>query len=256
MEVKQLYPRISIYSGLLNDTVEMLKTLRETYEWASWYTFGDQAVLQLDRRTFEAFPTAQDWDTLKDSVEQPNPAAEAILNAFYESTKHYVDANEISPVAWNFNSPAVCMYNTNGGASDDTAMHYHTDFQQEKRDEPGYKPYITCTMYLNDDYEGGEIAFKILKEDDSFDEIIYKPKAGDILVFPSDQPYYHSVKLTTKGQKYFVRSFWDYHFPGTAEWHANQKKYGVAEWAEMEYQREKLERQTGRYNLMGGENNA
>jgi hypothetical protein len=134
-------------------------------------------------------------------------------------------------------------------------MHYHTDFQQEKRDAPGYKPYITCTMYLNDDYEGGEISFKILKEGGGFDEVVYKPKAGDILVFPSNQPYYHGVQLTTKGKKYFVRSFWDYYFPGTEEWNANQKKYGATEWAEMEHQREKLERQTGRYNLMGGGDN-
>jgi hypothetical protein len=143
------------------------------------------------------------------------------------------------------------MYETNGGASEDVAMHYHTDFQQEKREEPGFKPYITCTMYLNDDYEGGEIAFKILKDDKSIDEIVYKPKAGDILVFPSDEPYYHGVGLTTNGQKYFVRSFWDYYFPGSPNWHAGLEKYGTETWAQMELEREKSERQSGRYNLMG-----
>ena len=250
MEVKELYPRVSIYSGLLGDTTELLKTLREAYDWDGWYTFGDQTVIQLDRRTFNTFPSTEDWKKIEDSVEKPNPAASAILNAFYEATKHYVEANEISPVAWNFNSPAICMYNTNAGASDDIAMHYHTDFQQEKRDEPGFKPYITCTMYLNDDYEGGEIAFKILKSDGPSDNIVYKPKAGDILVFPSDQPYYHGVHLTTKGQKYFVRSFWDYYFPGTAAWNEGLKTYGEEKWMEMELQREKTERLSGRYNLM------
>ena len=256
MEVKNLYPRISIYSGLLDPTLNIPKALRGTYDWTSWYTFGEQTVIQLDRKTFDSFPTEQEWGALKESIEQPNPAADAILNSFYKATKHYVETNDITPVAWNFNSPAVCMYETNGGASEDTAMHYHTDLQQEKRAEPGYKPYITCTMYLNDDYEGGEIAFKIAKKDGSFDEVVYKPKAGDILVFPSDQPYYHGVRLTTKGQKYFVRSFWDYYFAGTEEWHANQNKYGAEEWSKMEHQRQKLERQTGRYNLMNRENNA
>lgn len=255
MNLNILYPKIHVYSSLLNDPAENIQTLRSVYDWSAWYTFGELAVIQIDRKSFEDFPSQGDWDLVKSSVEKPNQAAGNILNAFYEATKHYVDSNSIDPVAWNFNSPAVCMYDTNGGASSDTAMHYHTDFQQEKRDEPGFKPYITCTMYLNDDYEGGEIAFKILKDDGSFDEILYKPKAGDILVFPSDQPYYHGVRLTTKGQKYFVRSFWDYYFPGTEEWHTNREKYGDEEWAKMEHQREKQERETGRYNLMNRDDN-
>lgn len=253
MEVKQLYPRISVYTGLFDDPQDVIKTLRSVYDWSAWYTFGDLAVVQIDRKSFETFPSREDWSVIENSVEKPNSAADAILNAFYEATSHYVHNNEINPVAWNFNSPAICMYDTNAGASEDIAMHYHTDFQQEKRDEPGYKPYITCTMYLNDDYEGGELAFKILKESGPADEVVYKPKAGDIVVFPSDQPYYHGVKLTTKGQKYFVRSFWDYYFEGTPEWHAGLKQYGEEKWLEMERQRESAERHSGRYNLMDGE---
>lgn len=253
MEVKELYPRVSIYSGLLNDCEGLLETLRKVYEWSAWYTFGDLAVVQIDRKSFDSFPSKDQWKEIEDSVETPNPAADAILRAFYEATSHYVANNEIKPVAWNFNSPAVCMYDTNAGAADDVAMHYHTDFQQEKRDEPGFKPYITCTMYLNDDYEGGEIAFKIFKESGAVEEVVYKPKAGDIVVFPSDEPYYHGVRLTTKGQKYFVRSFWDYYFPGTDEWHANREKYGDEKWAKMERERESTERRSGRYNLMNGD---
>lgn len=252
MEVKQLYPRVSVYSGLLGNTEELLRTLREVYDWSAWYTFGDLAVVQIDRKSFDAFPTREEWTEIEHSVEKPNVAAAAILNAFYEATSNYVKNNNIQPVSWNFNSPAVCMYNTNAGASEDIAMHYHTDFQQEKRDEPGFKPYITCTMYLNDDYEGGELAFKILKESGGSDEIVYKPKAGDIVVFPSDQPYYHGVHLTTKGQKYFVRSFWDYYFDGTEEWHAGLKEHGEEKWLEMERERESSERRSGRYNLMDG----
>lgn len=252
MEVKELYPRISVYSNLLGDTSRIVETLRDSYTWFGWYTFGDQTVIQLDRKSFESFPSRIDWQDIEQSVEQPTAAAKAILDSFYEATKHYVENNEIRPVAWNFNSPAVCMYETNAGASEDIAMHYHTDFQQEKREEPGFKPYITCTMYLNDDYEGGELAFKVLKESGSPDEVIYKPKAGDIVVFPSDQPYYHGVHLTTKGHKYFVRSFWDYYFPGTAEWHANREKYGEEAWSKLEQERQKSERESGRYNLMQG----
>lgn len=253
MEVKNLYPRISVYSNLLGNTEELLTAIKQNYTWSGWYTFGDQTVIQLDRRTFNSFPSPTDWEKITMSVENPNPASDSILKAFYDATEHYVSNNEIKPVAWNFNSPAICMYETNAGASEDIAMHYHTDFQQEKRDEPGFKPYITCTMYLNDDYEGGELAFKILKSDKTFDEIVYKPKAGDIVVFPSNEPYYHGVFLTTKGKKYFVRSFWDYYFEGTPEWHKGIEEYGEAAWLELQRAREVSERESGKYNLMWGE---
>ena len=251
MESKELYPGIRVYNNLFQDSNEVINQLRAEYTWDAWYTFGDLSVVQIDRTTFDKFPTLAQWGaSIVNSLEKPNDAAKQILNAFYKATKDYVDVNEVDPVAWNFNSPAICMYNTNAGVNEDIAMHYHTDFQQEKKDAPGYKPYITCTMYLNDDYEGGELSFKILKDDGTADEVVYKPKAGDIVVFPSRPPYYHSVLLTTKGQKYFVRSFWDYYFEGTPEWLAGQAEYGEEKWAEMEKAREKAERHTGYYNLM------
>lgn len=250
MDVNILYPKIHVYSGLLGSADDLVATLREVYDWNAWYTFGDSAAIQLKHRSFSSFPSKEEWALVEQSIERPNKASSAIINAFYDATSNYVSSNNVTPVSWNFNPPAVCMYETNAGASEDVAMHYHTDFQQEKRDEPGFKPYITCTMYLNDDYEGGELEFKILQEDGSADRVTFKPKAGDIVVFPSDEPYYHSVNLTTNGKKYFVRSFWDYYFPGTDEWHQGLKQYGEEVWLKMEQEREKAERTTGRYNLM------
>lgn len=252
MESKELYPGIRVYSGIFEDSSSVIQELRSAYDWEAWYTFGDLSVVQIDRTTFNSFPTPEEWQSsIISTLEKPNKSAEQILNAFYAATKNYVEVHNVEPVAWNFNSPAICMYDTNSGVNEDIAMHYHTDYQQEKADAAGYKPYITCTMYLNDDYEGGEIAFKVLKDDGTSDEVVYKPKAGDILVFPSRPPHYHAVFLTTKGQKYFVRSFWDYYFEGTPEWNAGLAEHGHDKWLEMEKAREAEERGTGKYNLMG-----
>ena len=53
-----------------------------------------------------------------------------------------------------------------------------------------------------DDYDGGDICFYI-----NGDFVNYKPKAGDILVFPSGMPYYHGVKTIRNGNKFFIRNF-------------------------------------------------
>jgi hypothetical protein len=133
------------------------------------------------------------------------------------------------------------VYREEGGVSDEMSMHYHTDYQQEKADARGYKFRVTCTMYLNDDYDGGELAFAILEDRDKPEEAVkfdYKPTAGDILVFPSIAPFYHGVKRLRKGDRYFIRNFWLEHFPGTPEWLAGEAEHGEEAWAEMEKERE------------------
>jgi predicted 2-oxoglutarate/Fe(II)-dependent dioxygenase YbiX len=60
---------------------------------------------------------------------------------------------------------------------------------------------MTAILYLNDDYEGGDLYFPE-------QEIRLKPKAGSIVFFPSVQPFYHQSFKITKGYKYIVPLFW------------------------------------------------
>ena len=67
----------------------------------------------------------------------------------------------------------------------------HTDhFSQNPR-------ILSCTICLNDDYEGGEFAFFNRK-------IKMKLKKGDILMFPSSFMYPHEVMPVTKGNRYNI----------------------------------------------------
>jgi hypothetical protein len=102
---------------------------------------------------------------------------------------------------------------------------FHTDFYQREADLPGLKAEYTVTMYLNDDYNGGDIDFRIFNAGENemrvvgnrleprdknygeVPEIAYKPQAGDIIIFPSRPPFYHGVHRVTTGTKYFVRMF-------------------------------------------------
>jgi hypothetical protein len=54
---------------------------------------------------------------------------------------------------------------------------------------------LSSVMYLNDNYEGGEIEFVNSK-------IKIKPEAGSIIFFPSNFLYVHEVHPITEGQRY------------------------------------------------------
>lgn len=59
---------------------------------------------------------------------------------------------------------------------------------------------VSLIYYLNDDYEGGEIKFPRFG-------ITYKPKANDLIVFPSTYVYNHSVNPVISGTRYAVVSW-------------------------------------------------
>lgn len=56
---------------------------------------------------------------------------------------------------------------------------------------------VSAILYLNDDYEGGEVEFV------NFD-IKIKPKPGMLLLFPSTYPYTHIAHPVKSGTKYAI----------------------------------------------------
>jgi hypothetical protein len=80
------------------------------------------------------------------------------------------------------------------------------------------------------------------------------------MVFPAGNPhleheerYLHGVKEITGSPKYFIRCNWVYYSDGSAEWKANEEKYGAPLWAEMEKERKVTEREKGLYHYEPGE---
>ena len=63
---------------------------------------------------------------------------------------------------------------------------------------PAYNTTVSIVVYLNDDYEGGELYFPRL------DNLVYKPKMGDVVIFPSNYIYEHASLPMKSGTKYCV----------------------------------------------------
>jgi hypothetical protein len=94
-------------------------------------------------------------------------------------------------------------------------------FDQQEGDE---RLKYSLVMYLNDNYEGGEISFTIkdpngpiksgtpaadfTNADSETYSFAIKPKAGSIIIFPPSPPYHHTAHLVKSGFKYMVPQHW------------------------------------------------
>lgn len=79
-----------------------------------------------------------------------------------------------------------------------------THFRVHADHGPTYVATISAVIYLNDNYEGGELWFPRFNID-------LKPKQGDIVIFPSTFIYEHASKEMISGTKYSVVVMTDYH---------------------------------------------
>ena len=67
-------------------------------------------------------------------------------------------------------------------------------------DHPSYHRRISTVYYLNENYTGGEINFPRFN-------VTLKPKANQMIVFPSTYVYNHSVSPVIEGERYAVVSW-------------------------------------------------
>jgi hypothetical protein len=89
------------------------------------------------------------------------------------------------------------------------------EFKVHADDGPAYKAAVSAVIYLNEDYEGGEIAFPRM------DNLIIKPSLGDIAIFPSNYIYEHASLPIKSGIKYCVVVMMDLNDLA----HQNNKRY-------------------------------
>lgn len=67
---------------------------------------------------------------------------------------------------------------------------------------------LTAVLYLNDEFEGGEIEFGSV-QDDKGQNLKFKPFPGVLTVFPSDLRFPHEAKPVISGTRYCVVSWFN-----------------------------------------------
>lgn len=257
---EEILPRVFVYPNLIPNHEKYFAILKELHnkernpyilsEPFPWSHFGT---------SMSYGPRYSETHMLEDVTRaiSKNPHSEKIIleekamveeveNAFLVSTTHYLKHFGLYDKVddWTISAPSFDRYvptpeeHINGQSQGQRlAMSHHSDYQIEREEMPGPKYVLTVTHYINDDYEGGDVKFL-----NAGKEISYKPKAGDVIVFPSGNPkylsdegrYFHAVGAIEKADKYFCRSFYMEPYEGSPEWLANQEKYGADVWEKME----------------------
>ncbi len=236
LEYVELYPKVDVYRNVLRDPKALYETMKKSERtsegkhylknWDKWASFGTYTQI---KDTAEINQDNQDpmFIEEKDFAKQVQDAYDLVLSDYI--TRHGVEL----PEDWYFTGSSFSKYNDQVDVLENKmTMQYHTDYIISQREMPGPKFLLTCTMYINDDYDGGDIEFVV---DGKI--VNHKPKAGDILVFPSDEPYFHGVKTIYNGEKFFVRNFVMHRYAGSKEWLQNQLTFGAYNWMKKESKR-------------------
>lgn len=259
LTVIEIYPKIFVYKNLfkdINKTCALFKEASEVTEgilspWTQWSHFGEYL-----NPIFKGMPNNLTIDNIRNIKTQNKKQEEqkfAILELFenfYISTQDYVLKNNVDfdihkivvnkagkeVNQWQMTGPSIAKYKED--LEGELAMMYHSDYIREPITSPGYKFAITALAYFNDDYSGGEIDFIVDGE-----AYMYKPEAGDFLIFPSGHPevltknnsvYIHGV-LPPKGtNKILSRMYWTKYSVGDDEWFEKEEEFGKEVWAEMQ----------------------
>lgn len=199
MKKEELAPGIVLYSDVIPGYENIIDQIEDstslgTITWGSAQIHSDygdtQGVLNKDTRDTSVIGVPYKKD-LSNDFPYPGSAFNAILsNLFFDNfdrlEKDYINTYG-SIIEWH-DSYGILKYGKG------------QKFINHIDDSPAATRRISTVYYLNDNYSGGEINFP------RFD-VSLKPKANQMIVFPSSFVYNHSVDPVIEGTRYAVVSW-------------------------------------------------
>lgn len=173
----------------LKEFIDQIDEYPESYsrisKWENWTASNDKDLVYGKTKTINKANLKK--STGSDLVDKKTLyIANSFLMAFQMCTDRYLASRNLDKDNYNLNLDSVTIKAWNEGQ----AMGPHFDGQDGNKDLA-----FSLVAYVNDDYEGGEISFPN-------HNITVKPKAGSLIMFPSQEPYIHEVKPIVSGTRY------------------------------------------------------
>lgn len=193
---EELAPGIVVYSNVIPDSENLYLEIEEGLisaglKWEqALVKDGDEDHVNKSSRDTSTFGVMYKGEISDDFSSFSNSLQTTLNNIFFESfdkiEKDYQSTYGIY-TTWH-DSYGILKYGVG------------QKFTNHIDDHPDYHRRMSTVYYLNDNYSGGEINFPRFG-------ITYKPKANQMIVFPSTYVYNHSVSEVTEGTRYAVVSW-------------------------------------------------
>lgn len=197
MIINKLEKNIFYYKNILDDPKKFLKLIEDTDQiceqyknlskWENWSASTDKdqkyGLSKNGRFSKLFFQNEKDFDLYKISSSIKTISDFAI--------SFYCNSNNI-PELWLPDFFSIKKYDQG------VDMGPHVDSSDPTTTN---HPVISGVIYLNDDYEGGELHFPN-------QNIKIKPESGSLIIFPSVEPYLHHPQKIIRGNKYMIPLFW------------------------------------------------
>jgi len=206
MKKEILEEKVYYYTDVIEDPKKLVDAIENDNKdpWGEWMACSGMEYV---------YGTDKTINLTADADEKDKYIYNTLQKAFYDVAKDYAAAQGIISEPKLFPMYPIKKYMAG------TFMGAH--FDQQEGDE---RLKVSFVMYINDDYEGGEISFTLRdpsgpiqgptpnpdfeNADPSTYNFFIKPKAGSIIVFPPSPPYHHTAHLVKSGEKIMVPQHW------------------------------------------------
>jgi hypothetical protein len=204
-EYKVIKEKIVYFENAIPDASKLVATLERldcapVTGWSTWDTGGDAEgfsygeIKYLNRYSVK-------YEDDQTTIDESLWVMDTISNAMKSCAKTYASIFDIDEVSTKYACNHMSHPRTTMGVSKyfpDRQMGPHIDWNESNSDIE-----YTVVVYLNDNYDGGELEFVEPELD-----VKIKPKAGSIVMFPSFMPYKHQSCNITNGRKMLITHHW------------------------------------------------
>jgi 2OG-Fe(II) oxygenase superfamily len=193
---EEIAPGIVVYSNVIPNSENLASDIEEGLvssgkEWIpASVKEGDNSKVNTNTRDTSTLGIPYSGKILDDFTNFPSAFNSTLNNMFFENfdkiEKDYQASFGIY-TTWH-DSYGILKYGVG------------QKFTNHIDDHPDYHRRISTVYYINDNYSGGEISFPRFN-------ITFKPKANQMIIFPSTYVYNHSVSPVLEGTRYAVVSW-------------------------------------------------
>lgn len=198
------YDKVVYFKGVISEIDEIIEKVESTNSVAisPWEVWGagddpDHAYGEVKYMSKHLIDSETDEKTRKDA----SFVISTLIKYMATCAEEYAKIYSIDDKSLNYALHALNMDGTKYGINkyyENMYMGPHVDWNEMNSDIT-----YTIVVYLNDDYDEGELYF-VRPEID----IKIKPQKGSIIMFPSVEPYLHQSCNIPKGRKMLITHHW------------------------------------------------